>query len=240
MDGAAPLVLLVQRVEPDEVLLRVGRNLRGGPGDDKVAGDGAPVTFAKLGEAEEKQTVLLLRPRDALAALLVAGLRRGRLAALLLGGLVAAVRAARGGLLRGRGSRGNRGVNLHGCDDTLGVQDAVLVLVVGKRHAAGFDVLDVLLEEVEPALEANHGLAGVVGVDLAPHVLAVEVANLGEGGLEVLVLIDADGWKQREEEGSVEGISLSVKNLGTEEKLPRREISPRGGGGALTSSGRTG
>ena len=48
-----------------------------------------------------------------------------------------------------------------------------------------------------------------------------------------------DGCKGRRSQ-SREGNLISVKNLGTEEKLPRREISPRGGGGALTSSGRTG
>lgn len=144
MDGAAPLVLLVQGVEPDEVLLRVGRNLRGGPGDDEVAADGSPVALPELGEAEEEEAVLLLGPRDALAALLIGRLRGGSLAPLLLGGGLAAVGPAGVGLGRGRG-RDGRGVNLRGCDDPLGVERAVVVLVVREGHAAGLDVLDVLL-----------------------------------------------------------------------------------------------
>ena len=48
-------------------------HLRWRAGDDEIAADTAPVTFAEFVEAEEEQAVLLLGPRDALAALLVAG-----------------------------------------------------------------------------------------------------------------------------------------------------------------------
>jgi hypothetical protein len=63
------------------------------------------------------------------------------------------------------------------------------------------------LQEVESALEANHGLAGDVGAELAPHVVAVEVANLSEGRLEVLVLVDADGWEQGVTAGQLENLT---------------------------------
>lgn len=46
-----------------------GPCLSGGARDDKVAGDGAPVALAVLGQAHEEQAVLLLRPGDALAPL---------------------------------------------------------------------------------------------------------------------------------------------------------------------------
>ena len=71
VDGAPALVFFVERVEADEVLLRVARHLRGRAAHHEVARDGAPVALAELGEPEKKQTVLLLGPRDALAALLV-------------------------------------------------------------------------------------------------------------------------------------------------------------------------
>mmetsp|Transcript_10140 Transcript_10140/g.46425 ORF Transcript_10140/g.46425 Transcript_10140/m.46425 type:complete len:240 (+) Transcript_10140:704-1423(+) len=50
-EGAAALAL-VEVVLADEVLLRVRRNLRGGPGLHEVAGDAAPVTLAELLKAE--------------------------------------------------------------------------------------------------------------------------------------------------------------------------------------------
>lgn len=45
-----------------------------------------------------------------------------------------------------------------------------------------------------------------MGAELAPHVVAVEVANLSEGRLEVLVLVDADGWEQ----GVAAGVSWKI------------------------------
>ena len=53
MDAIAALVL-TNGVEPDEVLLSVRRNLGWRPGDDEVAGYGAPVAFAELGQSEEE------------------------------------------------------------------------------------------------------------------------------------------------------------------------------------------
>mmetsp|Transcript_6249 Transcript_6249/g.25868 ORF Transcript_6249/g.25868 Transcript_6249/m.25868 type:complete len:396 (+) Transcript_6249:183-1370(+) len=222
VDGAAPLVLLVQGVEPDEVLLRVGRNLRGGPGDDEVAADGSPVALPELGEAEEEEAVLLLGPGDALATLLIGGLRGGSLAPLLLGGGLAAVGPAGVGLGRGRGRGDGRGVILRGRDDPLGVQHAILVLVVREGHAAGLDVLDVLLQEVESALEANHGLAGDVGAELAPHVVAVEVANLSEGRLEVLVLVDGPVLVRDDAVDSAHGAAAELEAEAVEGEVGKR------------------
>ena len=73
VNARPPLVLLVHRIESDEVLLRVARHLRRRPRDDKVATNAPPVTLTEFVESTEKEPVLLLRPRNALATLLVAG-----------------------------------------------------------------------------------------------------------------------------------------------------------------------
>ena len=72
VNARSPLVLLVHRIEADEVLLCVARHLRRRPRDNKVAANAPPIALAELVESAEKETVLLLRPRNALAALLVA------------------------------------------------------------------------------------------------------------------------------------------------------------------------
>jgi hypothetical protein len=77
---------------------------------------------------------------------------------------------------------------------------------VRQRDAAGFDVFDVLLEEVEATLEADHGLPGDVRAELRPAVFAVEVAELRERVLEELVVLDAaigreEGGRERRREG---------------------------------------
>ena len=59
-----------------------------------------------------------------------------------------------------------------------------------------------------------------MGAELAPHVVAVEVANLSEGRLEVLVLVDADGWEQGVTAGQLENLTgerETSANAGTEE-----------------------
>ena len=142
VDGAAALIFLVERVESDEVLLRVRSNLRGRPRDDKVSRDAAPVTLSKLGQAEEKQTVFLLRPGDTLSSLLVGGLRGGRLGLLL-------ARGRGGSRRRGRGRRRAKGI----------------VLVVRQGNAPGFDVFDILLfVEGEVGEERRDGVASARGV----------------------------------------------------------------------------
>lgn len=77
-----------------------------------------------------------------------------------------------------------------------------------------------------------------MGAELAPHVVAVEVANLSEGRLEVLVLVDADGWEQGVTAGQLENLTgerETSANAGTEEIA--RFL---GGRGARTSSARKG
>ena len=49
-------------------------HLRGRAGDDKIAGDAAPVPLAILGQAHEEEAVLLLSPGDALPPLRVLAL----------------------------------------------------------------------------------------------------------------------------------------------------------------------
>ena len=61
----------VHRALQDQHKAAAGAGLGGGAGDDKVAGDGAPVALAELGQAQQEHAVLLLRPGDALAPLLV-------------------------------------------------------------------------------------------------------------------------------------------------------------------------
>ena len=86
------------------------------------------------------------------------------------------------------------------------VRGVVSRVVVRQRDAARFDVFDVLLEEVEATLEADHGLPGDVRAELRPAVFAVEVAELRERVLEELVVLDAaigreEGGRERRREG---------------------------------------
>mmetsp|Transcript_1101 Transcript_1101/g.4643 ORF Transcript_1101/g.4643 Transcript_1101/m.4643 type:complete len:274 (+) Transcript_1101:618-1439(+) len=189
VDRTPPLVLLVHGVEPNEVLLRVARHLRGRAAHHEVARDGAPVALAELGEPEEKQTVLLFGPGDALASLLVGGLRGGRLGAFLgVSVRVSGVHSA----VRGRGAGRTRRDGADGADGAGERHGLLVVLVVRQRDSAALDVLDILLQQVEPSLQADHVLAGDGrGVERHERVLAVHVAQLRQRVLEELLLLGA-------------------------------------------------
>lgn len=51
---AVPALVLANGVEPNEVLLSVGRDLGGRSRDHKVAGDGPPVALPKLCQAQQE------------------------------------------------------------------------------------------------------------------------------------------------------------------------------------------
>ena len=166
--------------------------------------------------------MLLLRPRDPLATFLVRRLRGRALRFGAVCAVFARVGAGSSTLLRrvsarpfARSLRVAGGVALRNLRDGhrvvrglhhLLVRGVVSRVVVRQRDAARFDVFDVLLEEVEATLEADHGLPGDVRAELRPAVFAVEVAELRERVLEELVVLDAaigreEGGRERRREG---------------------------------------
>lgn len=76
VDARPAFIFFVHAVEADEVFLRVRRDLSRRPTHNKVPRNAPPVPFSKLGQPQQEQPVLLLRPRYAFPAFLVAGFYR--------------------------------------------------------------------------------------------------------------------------------------------------------------------